>query len=229
MFLPPECGPPRRIGLHLRLAGRGAGTGGCLRRAAAVPVAGAAGGARRGGHLRRLRHPAGRGPGLRDRPAGVRGGRWPHPRDPPDRSDPAVPGRRRQLADLQLDHRRDPGAAVGRRAPAGRPAGAGGRRPLPPVPGRPGVSLLYQPLRCVWLVVSVLFVLLFTSATYFQVVAQERLNTDGRNARTIYNEFGRHRGPIVVDGSPIATSVESDDTYGRSEERRVGRGWTDVG
>src|SRR5690625_6259423 len=81
-----------------------------------------------------------------------------------------------------------------------------------------------KPLRHVWLVVSVLFVLLFTSTTYFQVVAQERLNTDGRNARTIYNEFGRHRGPIVVDGSPIATSVESDDTYGylrtydRSEE-----------
>jgi len=71
-----------------------------------------------------------------------------------------------------------------------------------------------KPLRHVWLVVSVLFVLLFTSTTYFQVVAQERLNTDGRNARTIYNEFGRHRGPIVVDGSPIATSVESDDTYG---------------
>ena len=71
-----------------------------------------------------------------------------------------------------------------------------------------------KPLRHVWLVVSVLFVLLFTSTTYFQVVAQNRLNADGRNVRTIYNEFGRHRGPIVVDGSAIATSVESNDTYG---------------
>lgn len=71
-----------------------------------------------------------------------------------------------------------------------------------------------KPLRHVWLVVSVLFLLLFTSTTYFQVVAQGRLNADGRNARTIYNEFGRHRGPIVVDGSAIATSVESGDTYG---------------
>src|SRR5699024_10853933 len=210
---PPECGPPRRIGLHLRLAGRGAGTGGCLRRAAAVPVAGAAGGARRGGHLRRLRHPAGRGPGLRDRPAGVRGGRWPHPRDPPARPDPAVPGRRRQLADLQLDHRRDPGATVGRRAPAGRPAGARGRRLLRPLPGRHGGGLMNKQLRHVWVVVSVLFVLLFPSATYHHLVPQERLNSDGRNRRTIYTGSGRHRGRLVVDGSPIAASVGSDDTY----------------
>src|SRR5699024_4690771 len=154
------------------------------------------------------------GPGLRDRPAGGRGGRWPHPRDPPDRSDPAVHSRRWQLAALQLDQRRDPGAAVRRLAPAGRPAGARGRRLLRPLHGRHVSVLIDKPLRHVWLVVSVLFVLLFTSTTHFQVVAQERLNSDGRNARTIYNEFGRHRGPIVVDGSPIASSVESDDTYG---------------
>ncbi len=47
-----------------------------------------------------------------------------------------------------------------------------------------------KPLRHIWLVVSVLFILLFTSTTYFQVVAQERLNADGRNVRTIYNEWG---------------------------------------
>lgn len=71
-----------------------------------------------------------------------------------------------------------------------------------------------RPLRHLWLVVSVLFVLLFTSTTYFQVVAQGRLNADGRNVRTIYNEFGRHRGPIVVDGTAIASSARSDDSYG---------------
>lgn len=71
-----------------------------------------------------------------------------------------------------------------------------------------------KPLRHVWLVVGLLFLLLFTSTTYFQVIAQGRLNADGRNVRTIYNEFGRHRGPIVVDGQVIAGSVESDDTYG---------------
>lgn len=71
-----------------------------------------------------------------------------------------------------------------------------------------------RPLRHVWLVISVLFALLFASTTYFQVIAQGRLNADGRNARAIYNEFGRHRGPIVVDGEAVAFSSESDDTYG---------------
>ncbi|MFC7464542.1 peptidoglycan D,D-transpeptidase FtsI family protein [Brachybacterium sp. GCM10030252] len=71
-----------------------------------------------------------------------------------------------------------------------------------------------RPLRHVWLVISVLFVLLFTSTTYFQVVAQDRLNAHGENDRTRYNEYGRHRGPIVVDGEVIASSQESGDTYG---------------
>ncbi|WP_114856445.1 penicillin-binding protein 2 [Brachybacterium sp. YJGR34] len=71
-----------------------------------------------------------------------------------------------------------------------------------------------KPLRHVWLVVSVLFVLLFTSTTYFQVIAQERLNENPHNSRAIYNEYGRPRGPIVVDGSAIARSQESDDNYG---------------
>lgn len=71
-----------------------------------------------------------------------------------------------------------------------------------------------KPLRHVWLVVSVLFVLLFTSTTYFQVIAQPRLNAHGQNDRTLYNEYGRHRGPIVVDGHAIASSQESGDTYG---------------
>ncbi|GAA1483552.1 peptidoglycan D,D-transpeptidase FtsI family protein [Brachybacterium fresconis] len=71
-----------------------------------------------------------------------------------------------------------------------------------------------KPLRHVWLVVSVLFVLLFTSTTYFQVIAQDRLNANSQNLRTTYNEYGRHRGPIVVDGDPIATSTASGDTYG---------------
>lgn len=71
-----------------------------------------------------------------------------------------------------------------------------------------------KPLRHVWLVVGVLFVLLFTSTTYFQVVAQSRLNANGQNLRTTYNEYGRHRGPIVVDGEAIANSTASGDTYG---------------
>ena len=61
---------------------------------------------------------------------------------------------------------------------------------------------------------GILFILLFTSTTYFQVVAQDRLNAHGQNDRTLYNEYGRHRGPIVVDGHAIASSQASGDTYG---------------
>ena len=71
-----------------------------------------------------------------------------------------------------------------------------------------------KPLRHVWLVTGLLFILLFTSTTYFQVIAQNRLNAHGQNDRTLYNEYGRHRGPIVVDGEAIASSQESGDTYG---------------
>ncbi len=71
-----------------------------------------------------------------------------------------------------------------------------------------------KPLRHVWLVIGVLFALLFTSTTYFQVIAQDRLNAHASNRRTIYNEYGRHRGPIVVDGTVIASSQQSGDTYG---------------
>lgn len=71
-----------------------------------------------------------------------------------------------------------------------------------------------RPLRHVWLVITMLFVLLFGSTTYFQVVAAPRLNADARNARTIYNEYGRPRGPIIVEGQSIAFSERTDDVYG---------------
>lgn len=71
-----------------------------------------------------------------------------------------------------------------------------------------------KPLRHVWLVIAVLFALLFGSTTYIQVIQASTLNTDSRNARTIYNEFGHDRGPIVVDGTAIASSKKTDDTYG---------------
>lgn len=71
-----------------------------------------------------------------------------------------------------------------------------------------------KPLRHVSLVVAVLFVLLFGSTTYIQVLQATSLNADPRNARTIYNEFGKDRGPIVVAGDAIASSTPSDDSYG---------------
>lgn len=71
-----------------------------------------------------------------------------------------------------------------------------------------------RPLRHVWLVVTVLFALLFGSTTAIQVFQAKSLNADSRNARTMYKEFGRDRGPIVAGGSAIADSEKSDDSYG---------------
>lgn len=71
-----------------------------------------------------------------------------------------------------------------------------------------------KPLRHVALVVGILFLFLFGSTTYIQAIQAKSLNDDSRNHRTLYAEFGRDRGPIVVAGDPIADSVKTDDTYG---------------
>jgi peptidoglycan glycosyltransferase len=71
-----------------------------------------------------------------------------------------------------------------------------------------------KPLRHVWLVVGVLFVLLFGSTTYFQVIDAKSLNANSHNYRTVYAQYDRHRGPIVVGGEPIAESHATDDAYG---------------
>lgn len=75
-----------------------------------------------------------------------------------------------------------------------------------------------KPLRHVALVVSVLFLMLFGSTTYIQVIQADSLNQDSRNSRTMYREFGRDRGPIVVAGSAIADSTATDDSYGYQRE-----------
>lgn len=71
-----------------------------------------------------------------------------------------------------------------------------------------------RPLRHVWLVIAVLFLVLFAATTYIQVFQSTSLNADSRNARTMYAEFGRDRGPVVVAGSAVADSVPSQDSYG---------------
>mgnify|MGYP000146107149 CR=1 FL=1 len=55
--------------------------------------------------------------------------------------------------------------------------------------------------------------MLFSSSTIIQVFQQDNLKADGRNARTLYASFSAERGPILVDGEPIAVSVPVDDEY----------------
>ncbi len=62
-------------------------------------------------------------------------------------------------------------------------------------------------------VVLLMFIALFTSSTVIQVVAADELRADNRNSRTLYASYSAERGPILVDGSPIAVSVPVDDEY----------------
>ena len=68
-------------------------------------------------------------------------------------------------------------------------------------------------LKRVSAVVLIMFLGLFASTSLIQVVAADSLQADGRNARTLYASYSAERGPILVDGQPIAQSVPSDDEY----------------
>lgn len=68
-------------------------------------------------------------------------------------------------------------------------------------------------LRRVSIVVLLMFIALFTSTSIIQVFQQDSLKADSRNVRTLYASFSAERGPILVDGEPVAVSVPVDDPY----------------
>jgi peptidoglycan glycosyltransferase len=68
-------------------------------------------------------------------------------------------------------------------------------------------------LRRVSLVVAAMFLSLFISASSIQALDGEALADDPRNVRNLYESYKTLRGPILVDGKAIATSVESDNAY----------------
>ncbi|WP_372592866.1 peptidoglycan D,D-transpeptidase FtsI family protein [Actinotalea sp.] len=70
------------------------------------------------------------------------------------------------------------------------------------------------PLRRLTSVVVLMFVVLMGGATWVQFVQAPDLNNDSRNVRTLYREFDRDRGPIVVAGTAVASSTEVDDAFG---------------
>lgn len=69
------------------------------------------------------------------------------------------------------------------------------------------------PLRRLSSVVVLLFAALFASSTFIQFVDADALNNRPGNARTLYKEYSRQRGPIVVAGQEVARSVPSRDDY----------------
>ncbi|MCU1425474.1 MAG: cell division protein FtsI [Microbacteriaceae bacterium] len=68
-------------------------------------------------------------------------------------------------------------------------------------------------LKRVSLVVLMMFVALFASTSVIQVVSADSLRENPSNARTLYDSFSAERGPILVDGVPIASSTPVDDNY----------------
>jgi peptidoglycan glycosyltransferase len=69
------------------------------------------------------------------------------------------------------------------------------------------------PLRKLSAVVAVLFLALFASATNIQFVQAGSLNAAPGNARTLYKQYSRERGPIVAGKTVLATSKPVGDLY----------------
>ena len=69
------------------------------------------------------------------------------------------------------------------------------------------------PLRRLGTVIGVMLIALMISTTSIQFFQASSLNTDARNVRTIYREFGRDRGPIIVGDQSVAWSEPIDDVY----------------
>jgi penicillin-binding protein A len=69
------------------------------------------------------------------------------------------------------------------------------------------------PVRRLTLVVSALFCLLLVSLTWVQFVDANTLQNKPGNRRTLLATFSRDRGPILVGGAPIASSVKDNDEY----------------
>jgi peptidoglycan glycosyltransferase len=69
------------------------------------------------------------------------------------------------------------------------------------------------PIRRLAAIVAVLFTLLLISTTWIQVINASALEKKPTNTRTLYKNYGRQRGPILVGSTPVAESVASDDVY----------------
>lgn len=70
-----------------------------------------------------------------------------------------------------------------------------------------------EPIRRLSAVVLLLFLALMGAGSWVQFVKADGLGEDPRNVRTLYKQFGSFRGPIIVDGQSIVSSVPVDDPF----------------
>ncbi|MCU1632127.1 MAG: peptidoglycan glycosyltransferase [Micrococcaceae bacterium] len=70
-----------------------------------------------------------------------------------------------------------------------------------------------QAIRSAWVVAMGMFALVLGSLTFVQFFQAEELTENPWNSRQLYQEFGRQRGAILVDGRAVAESVPSNDQF----------------
>lgn len=68
-------------------------------------------------------------------------------------------------------------------------------------------------LRRITVATLLMFLALFVSSSVIQVFAVDDLRADPRNVRTLYASYSAERGPILLNGTPIAESVAVDSPY----------------
>lgn len=69
------------------------------------------------------------------------------------------------------------------------------------------------PIRRLSILVSLMFVALLIGSTWIQFVQAESLQERPENRRTLLADYARERGPILVDGEPIAESTPADNRF----------------
>ncbi len=70
-----------------------------------------------------------------------------------------------------------------------------------------------EPIRRLSAVVLILFLALMGAGSWVQFAKAGQLGDDPRNVRTLYKQFGSFRGPIIVDGASIVSSVPVNDPF----------------
>lgn len=70
-----------------------------------------------------------------------------------------------------------------------------------------------QAIRSSWIVAVTMFALILGSLTFVQFFEADALADNDWNNRTLYQNYGKYRGSILVDGRAIAESVPSDDQF----------------
>jgi peptidoglycan glycosyltransferase len=68
-------------------------------------------------------------------------------------------------------------------------------------------------LRRLSILMLIMFLALFGSTSWIQVVQAESLAENSRNTRALYDSYQVQRGSIIASGAAIATSVPSGDVY----------------